>query len=151
LSLAGWTGPGGRAPGFPEPRARAADRAGATRGIQAPRRPRRRLEHPGGGRGWHADHIWRRLSAGLCVDPAEGRGVRAQAPAVRDAGVVLVGLVSCIGVTVLTPPGHWGRLAAEAALVAAALAAPVRGGRWGEADRRLIRRFALLLPFFLLL
>ena len=39
------------------------------------------------------------------------------------ARVVLAGLVSCIGVTVLTPPGHGARLAAEAAFVVLALAA----------------------------
>ena len=87
--------------------------------------------------------------------------------------VVLAGLVSCIGVTVLTPPGHGGRLAMEAALVVAALVAPIPGQRPAGArvlgsswlpldgrvpaqrvmsrDRRLAGRLALLLPFFLLL
>jgi len=68
-----------------------------------------------------------------------------------DARVVLAGLVSCIGVAVLTPPGHGARLAGEAALVVAALMTPVPGDRPGIAARRLAGRFALLLPFFLLL
>jgi cobalt/nickel transport system permease protein len=68
-----------------------------------------------------------------------------------DARVVLAGLVSCIGVAVLTPPGHAARLAGEAALVAAALVIPIRGDRPGGGARRLAARFALLLPFFLLL
>jgi cobalt/nickel transport system permease protein len=69
-----------------------------------------------------------------------------------DGRVVLIGLIGCVGVTVLTPAGHWERLAGEAGLVAVALVGAsagshraTRGWRW------LLARFALLLPFLLVL
>jgi cobalt/nickel transport system permease protein len=69
-----------------------------------------------------------------------------------DGRVVLAGLLGCVGVTVLTPPGHWGRLAGEAALVIAALAAAqVSGSHGGRGYRWLWGRFMLLAPFLLLL
>jgi cobalt/nickel transport system permease protein len=69
-----------------------------------------------------------------------------------DGRVVLVGLLVCIGVTVLTPAGHWERLAGEAALVLAALAGAAVGGSPARRGWRwLLARFALLLPFLLVL
>ncbi len=69
-----------------------------------------------------------------------------------DGRVALVGLLSGVLVTVLTPPGHWGRLAGEAALVGVA-----HVGLWRYAAssgdgsaRRLLGRAALLAPFLLL-
>jgi cobalt/nickel transport system permease protein len=66
-----------------------------------------------------------------------------------DGRVALIGLVSCIGVAVFTPPGHWGRLAGEAALVVAAHAL-VGGLRAEHGGRWLLGRFALMLPFLLM-
>lgn len=69
-----------------------------------------------------------------------------------DGRVVFVGLLACVGVTVLTPPGHWPRLAGEGALVAAALvAAQLSGSRAWRGYRWLLGRFMLLAPFLLLL
>ena len=69
-----------------------------------------------------------------------------------DGRIVLAGLLGCVGVTVLTPPGHWGRLAAEAALVITTLAASqVSGCHARRGYRWLFGRFVLLAPFLLLL
>jgi cobalt/nickel transport system permease protein len=69
-----------------------------------------------------------------------------------DGRVVLIALVSSVGVTVLTPPGHWERLGGEALLVAAAHAAMRRSDTRGTAGYRwLLGRLALLLPFLLLM
>ena len=69
-----------------------------------------------------------------------------------DGRIVLAGLLGCVGVTVLTPPGHWGRLAGEAALVAAALVvSQVPGDHARRGYRWLLGRFMLLAPFLLLL
>ncbi len=60
-----------------------------------------------------------------------------------DARCVFLGLLACIGVTVLTPTGYWHRLGAEALFVLAVLALLRTPPRW------LLSRLLVLLPFIL--
>jgi cobalt/nickel transport system permease protein len=69
---------------------------------------------------------------------------RAGEAACVEARVALLAVLACVVVTVLTPAGHWARLGAEGALVAAALVALRAPPRW------LLGRLTLLLPFVLL-
>jgi len=89
------------------------------------------------------------MTTGQWIEPMERRA-RPREP--LDGRVLLVGLLSGIGVTVLTPPGHAGRLAGEMALVVAAhLALWGRAAHRAPSYRSLLGRFTLLVPFLLLL
>jgi cobalt/nickel transport system permease protein len=66
-----------------------------------------------------------------------------------DGRIVLAGLASCVLVTVLTPPGHWPRLAGEAALIAAAHAGLSLQGRAVGETRRWLARLSLMGPALL--
>src|SRR5205814_4973353 len=61
-----------------------------------------------------------------------------------DGRIILLALLTCLGMVLLTPPAHAARLAVEALLVIAALAAVRTPPIW------LLKRALLLLPFVLL-
>src|SRR5262249_14893607 len=144
--LAGWAGPGRDLAGLQGAGGGAAGGEGAAAGLQAAARGARSLEQCRGRPRGHPGSLCSRVRAGL-PPAAEGGVLAPEAPAeaaTLDGRCVLGALVCCLVVTVLTPPGRWGRLAGEGLFVALLLVLLRTPPRW------LAGRLALLAPFLLL-